>query len=277
MKNKNVLKATIALNLRRNIIGVKFVDFKEEFDDLDLPAPIKNGPLCFLAREAMDGKFFKVIENNVTCDYARYALGLTKPDLTITEGRSYQYCGLYETNAIAKEIVTSMKYVSHEVYGIVMGPLELMDDADIVIIVDYAENIMRIMQGYAYKFGTPKNLNFFGNQAMCADLISKPFSNNDINLSLMCRGMRANGRFEKGELGVALPINLFDPLVEGVVKTINPVSGAKEKKLILSALEDNNDLEIQINMRYNYGMGLKEYDKKVEKIRSKSTDIIPKI
>lgn len=270
MKNENVSKASIALNLQRNIIGVKFVDFKEDFDNLNIPVPSKNGPLCYHAREAMDGKIYKVVESNVTCEYSRYALGLSIPDNTIIEGRSYQYCGLYETNSIAKEIVRSMKYISHEIYGVVIGPLKLMDDADIVIISDYAETIMRIMQGYAYKFGNPNNLSFFGNQAMCADLVSKPYSNNDINISLMCRGARANGRFDKGELGVAIPIGMFDSLVDGILKTVNPVLNATEKKRILDKLDNEGDLGVKINIGYNYGLGLKEYDSKVKKIRKNS-------
>ncbi len=266
MKSQNIKKATIVLNLQRSIIGVKFVDFQNEFDALELPIPAKNGPLCYLLREAMEGNIFKAFDSNVTCEYAKYALGLSKPDSTISEGRSYHYSGLYESKAVAREIVSSMKYLRHEIYGIVAGPLELMEAADIVIMVDYAGTIMRVMQGYAYKFGSPNNLNFFGNQAACGDLISKPYSNNDINVTLMCKGMRANGRFEKGELGVAVPIGIFDALVDGVVATANPVSGPKEKKRILSAL-NNNDLGTEIDMHYNYGIGLKEYDERVKKLR----------
>lgn len=264
MKNENVKKATIALNLQKNIIGVKFIDFKKDFDNLNLPAPLKNGPICFLAREAMDGKVFKVVEKNITCNYSKYALGLSRPDNRILEGRSYQYCGLYETNSIAKQIVASMKYISNELYGIAMGPLELLDDADVVIIADYAETIMRIMQGYAYKFGNPKNLSFFGNQAMCADLISKPYSNNDINISLMCKGTRTNGRFEKGELGVAFPIGMFDSIVDGIVKIINPILNSNDKKRILSELDNIDDLGIEIDMNYNYVLKLKEYGGRIK-------------
>jgi len=237
MKNENVKKATVVLNLQKKIIGVKFIDFKKDFDNLNIPAPLKKGPICFLAREAMDGKMFKAVEENITCAYSKYALGLSKPDNKVLEGRSYQYCGLYETNAIAKEIVANMKYISHEIYGIVMGPLELMDDADVVIIADYAETIMRVMEGYSYKLGNPKNLNFFGNQAMCSDLVSKPYTNNDINVSLMCKGTRANGRFEKGELAVAFPIGMFDSIVDGIINIINPILNSKEKKRILNELK----------------------------------------
>lgn len=267
MKNENVAKASIALNLGKKIVGVKFLDFKVDYDALDVPTAEKNGPVCYHARTAMDGNIFKAVRSNVTCDYGKYALGLSKPDSTITEGRSYEYCGLYETNSIAKEIVASMKYINHELYGIAMGPLDLMEDADVVIIADYAETVMRIMQGYAYKFGNPEKLSFFGSQAACADLISKPYSNNDINISLMCKGARTYGRFEKGELGVAVPIGMFDGLVDGILKTVNPVLTPNEKRHLLSKLEDAGDLGVEIDLDYNYGIGLKEYDNQVIELR----------
>jgi len=267
MKSENVRKASIILNLDKKIIGVKFIDFKEDYEALELPILKKQGPVCFHSREAMEGNIFKVVADNVSCDYGKYALGLDKPDSTIVEGRSFKYCGLSETNAIGKEIVASMKYIQHRSYGIAMGPLELMTDADIVVIVDEAATIMRIMQGYAYKFGNPEHLSFFGNQAACADLISKPHSNNDINISLLCRGARAYGRFEKGELGVSIPIGMFDALVEGVVKTFTPVANATEKKRVLSAIEETDPLNEEIDMNYNYGIGLKEYDLRVDELR----------
>lgn len=272
MKNNNVMRATIALNLSKNIVGVKFLDFEKDYDMLNLPSPKAKGPLCYHVRQAMDGEHFRLKADDVSCDYARYALGLSKPDNTIVQGRSYEYCGLYESKSIAKEITSSMKYIEQKIYGVEIGPLKSMDKADIVIIADYAETIMRIMQGYAYKYGSPKNLCFYGNQAMCSDMVAKPFSNNDINISLMCVGTRKSGRFNKGELSVAFPISMFDNIVEGIVMTVNPVLYASDKNRILDSLENPNDLDIEINTKYNYGMGLREYDGMVQDIRNEVTE-----
>ncbi len=260
MKNDSVKKVEFALDLEKEIVGVKFIDYEKQFDKLELNTPEKKGPFCYLVREAMDGNLIKINGSNITCDYAKYALGIAKPDQAIRAGRSYCYAGLYESNSIAKEIVQSMKYSDMNIYGVILGPLRLMDDADVVIIADYGETIMRLMQGYAYKFGNPKNLSFFGNQAMCADLVSKPYSNNDINISLMCRGARANGRFDRGEIAVGIPISMFDALADGIVKTINPVNNPKEKEAILNRAKDELDLIGEIDKSYRYGIGLIEYD-----------------
>jgi uncharacterized protein (DUF169 family) len=270
MKNENVRQASIILNLTKKIIGVKFIDFKEDYDALEVPEAEKMGSICFHARQAMEGNLFKFVKEKVSCDYGRFALGLTKPDTTIVEGRSFEYCGLTETTAIGKNIVASMKYIDHISYGVSMGPLDEMKDADLVIIADYAETIMRVMQGYAYKYGDAKQLSFFGNQAMCADLISKPFSNHDINISLMCRGARAYGRFEKGELGVSVPIALFDNLVDGIVKTFTPVANRVEKQRVIDAIGPDDVLHESIDLDYNYGMGLKEYDNRVAALRKEN-------
>lgn len=260
MKNDSVKKVEFALGLEKEVVGVKYIDYKKQFDKLGLNTPEKKGPFCYLVRQAMDGNLIKINSSNITCDYSKYALGIDNPDEAIRAGRSYYHAGLYESNPIAKEIVESMKYSDMNIYGAVVGPLRLMDDADVVIIAGYGETIMRLMQGYAYKFGNPKNLSFFGNQAMCADLVSKPYSNNDINISLMCRGARANGRFDRGEIAVGLPINMFDSLADGIVQTINPVSNPKEKEAILERAKDDLHLIGEIDKSYRYGIGLIEYD-----------------
>lgn len=88
MKNKSVKKLEIALGLEKEVVGIKFIDYKKQFDKLDLEVIEKNGPFCYLVRHGMDGNIFKANSNTITCDYARYALGVTKPDQAIRAGRS---------------------------------------------------------------------------------------------------------------------------------------------------------------------------------------------
>lgn len=270
MKDKNVRILSSVLKLEREVVGVKFIDCKRNFDKLEINIPDKKGPFCYLVKESMNGKLHKADNDSITCDYGKYALGISKPDEAILEGRSYYHSGLYESNAIAKNIVKSMKYNKCNIHGVVIGPLRLLDDADVVIIASYAETIMRIMQGYAYKFGNPTSLSFFGNQAVCADLVSKPYFNNDINISVMCKGARAYGKFDKGELSVGLPINMFNSLVDGVVKTINPVNTSEEKNDILKSLDKDLKLDIKLDTKWEYGVRLVEYDETIRKRTSVS-------
>lgn len=269
MKNYDVKRVTNVLGLQRHMVGIKFIDFKEDFDKLEIPLADKAGSWCYQVRTAMDGKMFKVGEKLVSCDYGRYALGLSKPDTTITEGRSFNFCGLSESNAIGKSVVNSMNYPNHAVYGVALGPLDEMEDADVVIICDYAEVIMRVMQGYAYKYGNPEHLSFFGNQAMCADLTAKPYGNNDINVSMFCKGTRQYGKFDKGEAGVAFPISMFDNIADGIVSTLNIVLYNQDKKRIEESFDDLDDLGIEIHYGETYGSKLIEYDTSAAEKRKK--------
>jgi uncharacterized protein (DUF169 family) len=307
MKNINVWKMATALGLRHRIIGVRFLDFQENYDNCTVAPALRKGPYCYQVRQALDGNHFKVDKNLVACDYARAAIGLEKPDISMREGRSFDYCGLAETRSIGKSIADAMLYIEQDIYGIELGPLEEMQSADIVIMVGSAQAVMRIFQGYAYKYGAPQNLSFYSNQAMCSDMTSKVFHTNDINMSLMCNGTRRYGRFDDGELAVSLPINMFDTLTEGIIETINAVQSVPEKKKLLETLEHNsrpasedndisskndqrssdttdrfnynpdhtgtsgkkNSLGLEVDMHYNYGKGLLEYDNHVLSLREK--------
>lgn len=307
MKNNNVWRITTALGLQHRIAGVHFLDFQEDYKSCGAPPASRKGPYCHQVRQALDGNHFKVDKNTVTCDYARAAIGLVKPDISMREGRSFDYCGLAETRSIGKNIADAMQYIEQDIYGVELGPLEEMQHADLVIMVASAQTVMRIFQGYAYKYGAPQNLSFYSNQAMCSDMTSKIFHTNDINMSLMCNGTRRYGKFKDGELAVALPINMFDTLADGIIETINAVQSVPEKKKIIKTLEytrgpaceesrisDKNDpqcsdksdrfnynpdhtgtsgeknrLGLEIDMRYNYGKGLLEYDNHVLDLRKK--------
>lgn len=276
MKNSNVWKMTTALGLQHRIAGVHFLDFQEDYDNCKAKPASPKGPYCFQVRQALDGKHFKIDKSLITCDYARAAIGLEKPDISMREGRSFNYCGLAETRSIGKSIADAMMYIEQDICGVELGPLEEMEHADLVIMVDSAQTVMRIFQGYAYKYGAPQNLSFYSNQAMCSDMTSKVYHTNDINMSLMCNGTRRYGRFDDGDLAVALPINMFDTLADGIIETINAVQSGPEKKRILETLEHSegpvckeNSLGVEIDMHYNYGKGLLEYDNHVLDLRKK--------
>ncbi|WP_462325216.1 DUF169 domain-containing protein [Desulfoplanes sp.] len=299
MKNINVWRMITALDLQHKIAGVHFLDFQEDYDNCTARSAAQKGPYCYHVRQALDGKHFKVDKDLVTCDYARPALGLEKPDISMREGRSFDYCGLAESRTIGKSIADAMMYIDQDICGVELGPLEEMEHADLVIMVDYAHTIMRIMQAYTYKYGPPQHLSFYANQAMCSDMTSKVFHTNDINLSLMCNGTRRYGKYDKGELAVALPINMFDPLADGVIATLNAVQSGPEKKRIAERLKHTdkpecrahssaarvattndapdhtgtsgtkNSLGLEINTHYNYGKGLLEYDNHVLDLRKK--------
>ena len=51
-----------------------------------------------------------------------------------------------------------------------------------------------------------------------SDLVAKPFVRNDINVSLMCCGARTSTVSDEGELGIGMPVNMFEGVSEGILK-----------------------------------------------------------
>lgn len=260
MKNESVNKIKKALGLKWEIIGVKFLPFKEDYQALAVPELNKKISVCFMAKNALDGKSFKAHGENVGCVYGGYAIGLVESNYHVDSGYNLPLSGLHESYAVGKNVMEGMKYLKHQMYGIQMGPLTEMEDADIVITLANAYQMMRIMQGYAYYYGQPQNLCTVGNQAMCSDLISKPFSNNDLNLSLMCKGARLFTKCGDGEMGVAMPIQLFDNVAKGTALTVNAVLEKKQKQKVLERLEHPLELGMEIDLDNTYSTKLRTYD-----------------
>ncbi|GAA0742410.1 DUF169 domain-containing protein [Clostridium oceanicum] len=266
MKNSSVNRLSKCLGLERKIVGVKIINYKDQFDKLEIDNLEKRITFCNMVKRANEGDLFKAKEENFFCEYGAYALGIIKPHNSIASGNSYDAAGLYESQTIARSITEEMCYLKHDAYGVVVGPLNLMEDCDIVIVISYAADIMRILQGYGYKFGMPKNIRTLGNQGMCSDLVAKPFYKNDLNVSLMCEGARKYSKCFKGELGVAMPINMFDSVVDGVIMTMNPVASNREKDEILKRLQSPMELGIKIIKDTDYGKYLKKYDSYIKEI-----------
>jgi hypothetical protein len=94
---------------------------------------------------------------------------------------------------------------------------------------------------------------------MCSDLIAKPFSNNDINLTLMCAGARANTKCDDGEMGAGFPIHYLEQITKGVLITLNLVERNGEKERILAGLDDPLELGFAIETGKGYGANAMKY------------------
>lgn len=270
MKQYNIRRMKKILDLEEEIVGVKFIRYKKEYDELNYIDELgKKVTYCNMIRRAMDGTLFKVNKTHFFCNYGAYALGIKKPDISVASGQSYSECQLYETVSVSRKAVESMRYLNHDIYGVLIGPLKDIKEADVVIIIGNTYQTMRIMQGYAYKNGMPQNIRSFGNQAMCSDITSKPFYENDINVSFLCAGARMYGRYTESQLGIGMPIGLFDTVVEGVVMTFNPVARPREKKALEERLEGSamEELGIEIDMNADYGCFISKYDEYVKKVK----------
>lgn len=253
MQKDLVSKVARGLNLERHIIGVNFLAYKEEYEKYDAVIPNLRRSICGFANMAMNGERIKFDDSRVACNGGALAIGLREEPERTMSGRIYEHCGLYSSHAVARNVNASMTHIPHRSYGIAMAPLADMDDADIVIILCTAKQAMRIIQGYSYIYGCAQNLSTVGNQAMCSDMIAKPFMNNDINITLMCCGARINTKCSDGEMAVSMPIQMFFQVAMGIIATLNVTETAQFKKELLTRLETPDELGYELDPSLHYG------------------------
>ena len=259
MKNRDVNRMTKALGLRRKIIGVRFLYFKHEYDKLSVEEYGRKTSYCMMVKHAMEDNCFKAKLENFGCRCALEALGLDEEMECVESGQRYYSLNLYESRAVAKDVTKDISRIKQKIYGVQLGPLEQLEDADVAIFMVNAYQLMRVVQGYTYKWGIPKNLYMAGNQGVCADLTAGPFEKNDMNFSVLCAGTRKMCAWEDDEMGVGLPIQQFEPLTEGIIQTMNYIEYPTQKDQISERLDDPMELGVAVNKNVHYGKLGKPY------------------
>lgn len=273
MRNDN-LWLNVMLDLKRSPVGIRFLFSEQDYDACSTPEIKAPLPYCAAVKNASTGTPCKLNLKNTACLSGARALGLLKPEDDIVDpneiisGQRHHKMGLYADYSISRQIAKDMVYCTHQVYGIEIAELALYTDynPDLVIITTDATNAMRIIQGYSYHFGQLKNVKVAGNQAICQECTSYPFEMNQVNLSLLCSGTRQVAKWEGDEMGIGIPFNQLDKIVDGIRKTSNPMDSNKTKKSILEkakamGVEEQAGIEMSSNY-YTGGYGTIEYHKR---------------
>lgn len=266
----SVEKLQSFLDLEREIVGVRFLFSEEEYDESKFHSFKNRMSYCTTVSKATKGQNHKIKLENFACAAAANALGLYKMSPLKEFGQARLKIGVYDNLGVSRQISKSMVYLPEGMYGLEIAPLrEFNEEPHVVIIITNPFNAMRIAQGYAYYHGHVKGVQFAGMQALCQECTSYPFEKNTLNISMMCSGTRMLGGWKESELGIGMPFNLFDSVVEGVRKTINPLERNKRKKIIEENLREKNLLEsaeIEYNKNYDDGLyfGIPELKEKNE-------------
>lgn len=127
----------------------------------------------------------------MACSGGATALGLEIPTEEMLSGERRYSQGAYNNLDICKKVSNNMKYLKKQVYGVLTLPLEEFEkmkgvNPDVIIFVCNPFNAMRIVQGYANMRGHVNNISISGMQAICQEVTSLPYVNNQLNMSLMC-------------------------------------------------------------------------------------------
>lgn len=245
-----------ALNIKRNLVGVKFIFSREEFDCIDIKQMKGRVSYCFMVKSASSGKHIKSNKENFSCGASARALGLDGSDNRVRSGRHYHAFGLYNSLGTAKSVQKNVTFIEHNIYGVVLKPLRDYEiEPDVVIMIVNPYQAMRIIQGYAYHYGVHKSIRMAGNQGICSECTAVPYENNDLNISALCSGTRLLAKWDVSELGIGMPFNMFANIVDGVMKTLNPVEPDSTKREILSrAGEKGRAIDIEFGKNYYTGL-----------------------
>lgn len=264
-------RVSVALGLQQKVVGVRFIAYKAEFDALDRPND-KRRSFCWFVKQASLGEAYKASKHDLVCSGGTQSLGMEKASEPVRSGRGGRANGMYEDLAVARQVNESMCNLEQEIYGVEVAPLEDMQDADVVLFICLPRQAMRLIQGYAYHFGMPEHLYTVGNKAVCSDLVSKPITYNDLNISFMCCGARAHTKWDDSIMGVAMPIGRYRMVVDGVLKTINPAEFQPYRTQLLERLSQPDELGIVIEPGTQYPRMGKQYYRYCEEMERLSRD-----
>lgn len=234
------------MELKKRIVGVKFLFSEEEFSSLSEEPASHKLSYCMMVKMASYGKSLKVKAEHFKCNSSARALGIMQSNSSIISGREYYSYGLYDSLGTAKNVYAQVTYINQDLFGVLLKPLETFEiEPDIVIMITEPYNVMRIIQGYSYTYGIAKNIGFAGNQGLCSELTARPYENNDINISLLCSNTRFSCKWGDTEMGVGMPYKMFLNILDGIVETINPTEPDSKKEKIL---ERSHETEIELNV-----------------------------
>lgn len=251
-----VKQLNCALELQRQIVGVKFLFSDAEFQEArarHIPHPMNY---CVMVKVAMGGAALKATGADLACLAGGRALGLVEMDELHRSGRIGRNLGLYANLSTAKNVRDRMSYCTHKTHGVMVKPLADYDNEvpDVVLIVSSAYNVMRIVQGHAYYYGLRPASQLAGNQAICSESTALPYMADDINVSLLCIGTRHKAGWTDNELAVGIAFSRFQTVVQGVMETINIMDANEKKAVIERKLKDAGISYPQIQYDCNYYM-----------------------
>ena len=244
------------LELDRKPVGIKFFFDKDEFDKFEVPQRDRKVTYCNSVQLASKGNSMKLTKENQGCPNGAMALKMKEIPEPMASGKGRFSKNIYKDVETSKSIGDEMLFLEEEPAGIVVMPLEnYKEDPDVVVVVSQPYNIMRIVQGHGYFNGYTDNLKTVGLQAVCHDLTTYPYNTKDINITFLCPGTRLVADWQVNEIGIGIPFEKWNEIVEGVKETTNPFERNKKKEGIEKRLEERGLDSSGIKFNENYDDG----------------------
>lgn len=244
------------LELDRKPVGIKFFFNHDEFKNFEVCQRDRKLTYCNSVQLASKGQSMKLTKENQACPNGAMALNFIDLAEPIANGKGRFSKNIYNNVEISKGINDHMEFIKERIVGVSVMPLEnYQEDPDVVIVVSKSYNIMRMIQGHGYFNGYTNNLRTVGLQAVCQDLTTYPYNTKDINISLLCPGTRLVADWEMDEIGIGIPFERWNEIVQGVIETTNPFTRDDKKKVIIKKLEEKGLDSSGIVLGKNYDDG----------------------
>jgi uncharacterized protein (DUF169 family) len=245
------------LDLERKPVGIRFLYSEEDYHAAPFPAYEGCITYCTAVRNAstMLGETasrYKLNVDNFACTAAAIALGFAAPDPARLSGSRHYELGVYHDITVSHALNNDMTLCHPRCSGVAVAPLENYTEPppDIVLLITDPYHAMRIAQGYAFHKGYLKNIHLSGMCALCAECTAYPYEMRDINISLLCSGTRAMAQWKHDELALGFPYELIGTIIDGIVRTSNPMDLGKEKRRIEEKLPQSG---LEIDHRVEHG------------------------
>ena len=89
-------------------------------------------------------------------------------------------------------------------------------EPDIVVLSVRPVELTRIIQAYQFHTGNRVNASMGGLRVVNSDLIVRPYLTQEMNVSTFCLGARLIAEFEADRMGIGMPYNMFNDVVQGM-------------------------------------------------------------
>ena len=227
------------LGLQSKVIAVDIFCTAEEFNNF--PAPQFKGKLtfCSMVRLASLGYGRKSLNDNFRCRGAGEVFRFVEPGADSISGERLFGFGLYAHRDLAGQVQTSMARLASSCSGLAVLPLSsCMSLPRSIVIVVNAYQAMRLVQAWAYHHGLLEDVAIVGNRGICSECVARPLSTGKLHLSTLCANTRHVARWSDQEMGIGLPGEKLDILLDGLIRTIPAVETSARKQAILRRCEE---------------------------------------
>lgn len=241
------------LELKRNVICVRFIYDEEAYDNCKATEIKYKIPYCMMVRGASCGHAIKARAANMGCMGSSMALNMVDLPPIFETGELYMMFNLYHDITAAKNVSNNISILDKRPIGVEVSALDLMEEnPDVIIIITNPFNAMRIVQGYSCYYGTQTNFKFAGNQAICSEATVTPYKTNDINATLMCSGTRSISCWDDDEMAIGIPFEKFANVIKGIAETADATEKNDRKEQIVRKFADTNITGPELHKNQNY-------------------------